>query len=168
MSTDARPDISQLQDMADPAPVVSYFPQTWGWLALAVLLAVLLAGWLLMRRRRRERERYRREALQRLDELARDLGSAETRLAALRELPELLKRVALSMPQGPAVERLGGAEWQAFLQRHAGTALPADFAQRMSLLSYAPAERVQAIPDKEVQVLLDSTRHWIEAHHVAV
>ncbi|MNZ36145.1 hypothetical protein D3C78_535580 [compost metagenome] len=162
------PDVSQLKDMADPAPVVSYFPQTWGWLVLALLLTVLLAGWLLMRRRRWLRELYRREALQRLDELTVDLGNPQTRLRALRELPELLKRVALSMPRAPAAERLSGAEWQEFLQRHASAPLPADFAQRLALLSYAPAERVEALADSDVQVLLGSTRKWIEAHHVAV
>ncbi|MBO3273842.1 DUF4381 domain-containing protein [Pseudomonas schmalbachii] len=163
----ARPDISQLQELPLPPPVVSYVPQTWGWLVLALLLLVLLAAWLVMRRLRWQRERYRREALRRLDQLAQDLGDPERRLRALRELPELLKRVALSTPQAPAVERLGGAEWQAFLQRHGGAPLPADFARQLALLAYAPGERVLALADSEVQALLGTTRKWIEAHHVA-
>jgi hypothetical protein len=87
------PSIEQLKEMALPAPV-SYAPQTWGWW---VLLAVLMAAVLLVGARRYwqwRRDRYRREALVRLAELQ----SSDDQISALRELPELLKRVALSMP----------------------------------------------------------------------
>jgi hypothetical protein len=87
------PSIDQLKELALPAPV-SYAPQTWGWwLLLAVLvLAALLLG--LRRYWQWRRDRYRREALARLAQLR---GRSDD-LNALRELPELLKRVALSMP----------------------------------------------------------------------
>ncbi|WP_309676342.1 DUF4381 domain-containing protein [Pseudomonas sp.] len=87
------PSIEQLKEIALPAPV-SYAPQTWGWW---VLLAVLIAAVLLVGARRYwqwRRDRYRREALVRLAELQ----NSDDQLNALRELPELLKRVALSMP----------------------------------------------------------------------
>ncbi|WP_223557501.1 DUF4381 domain-containing protein, partial [Pseudomonas sp. BF-B-18] len=87
------PSIEQLKEMALPAPV-SYAPQTWGWW---VLLAVLMAAVLVVGARRFwqwRRDRYRREALVRLAELQ----SSDDQISALRELPELLKRVALSMP----------------------------------------------------------------------
>jgi hypothetical protein len=87
------PSIEQLKEMALPAPV-SYAPQTWGWW---VLLAVLMGAVLLVGARRYwqwRRDRYRREALVRLAELQ----SSDDQISALRELPELLKRVALSMP----------------------------------------------------------------------
>ncbi|MBI3908145.1 MULTISPECIES: DUF4381 domain-containing protein [unclassified Pseudomonas] len=89
----AIPSIDQLKEMALPAPV-SYAPQTWGWWALLALLIVTL---LVMGARRYwqwRRDRYRREALVRLEELQQRSND----LSALRELPELLKRVALSMP----------------------------------------------------------------------
>jgi hypothetical protein len=87
------PSIEQLKEIALPAPV-SYAPQTWGWW---VLLAVLIGAVLLVGARRYwqwQRDRYRREALVRLAELQ----NSDDQLQALRELPELLKRVALSMP----------------------------------------------------------------------
>ncbi|MHC8320583.1 DUF4381 domain-containing protein [Pseudomonas sp. GB2N2] len=87
------PSIEQLKEIALPAPV-SYAPQTWGWW---VLLAVLIGAVVLVAARRAwqwRRDRYRREALVRLGELQ----SSDDQLSALRELPELLKRVALSMP----------------------------------------------------------------------
>jgi hypothetical protein len=87
------PSIDQLKEIALPAPV-SYAPQTWGWWVLFGLLVVAV---LLISARRYwqwRRDRYRREARVRLAELQ----ASDNQLDALRELPELLKRVALSMP----------------------------------------------------------------------
>ncbi|MGE8150353.1 DUF4381 domain-containing protein [Pseudomonas vancouverensis] len=92
------PSIDQLKEMALPTPV-SYAPQTWGWWAL---LAIFVLAVLLVSARRYwqwRRDRYRREALALLAELQQRSND----LAALRELPELLKRVALSMPPSSSV-----------------------------------------------------------------
>lgn len=92
------PSIEQLKELGLPAPV-SYAPQTWGWwvlLGALILLTLIIA----MRRYRQwRRDAYRREGLERLAQLR----SRSEDLNALRELPELLKRVALSMPtQSPS------------------------------------------------------------------
>jgi hypothetical protein len=87
------PGIEQLKELALPAPI-SYAPQTWGWwllLGLLVMTASIIAA---RRYRQWHRDRYRREALVRLAQLQKRSDD----LNALRELPELLKRVALSMP----------------------------------------------------------------------
>ncbi|MGF6200347.1 DUF4381 domain-containing protein [Pseudomonas laurylsulfatiphila] len=89
----AIPSIDQLKEMALPVPV-SYAPQTWGWWALLTLLVLSLLLASARRYRQWRRDRYRREALARLAELQQRSND----LNALRELPELLKRVALSMP----------------------------------------------------------------------
>ncbi|MBV7525637.1 MULTISPECIES: DUF4381 domain-containing protein [Pseudomonas] len=94
----AIPSIDQLKEMALPAPV-SYAPQTWGWWALLALLIVTLGVTGARRYRQWRRDRYRREALVRLEELQQRSND----LNALRELPELLKRVALSMPYASPV-----------------------------------------------------------------
>lgn len=168
MTTAAVPSIDQMRELALPAPAVSYWPQTWGWLAVLIIVLVLLIAWGIRRYLRWRRDLYRREALARLDELAQSLEHPEQRLPALRELPQLLKRVALSMPAAEPVARLGGVEWQAFLQRHSAAPLPDDFAQRLVLLAYAPEERVRSLGEGEVRTLLSESRRWIEAHHVAV
>ncbi|MFJ2689290.1 DUF4381 domain-containing protein [Pseudomonas sp. NPDC087336] len=87
------PSIEQLKEIALPVPV-SYAPQTWGWwmLLAVVVVAVVLLG--LRRYRQWRRDLYRREALQRLAQLQKRSDD----LNALRELPELLKRTAISMP----------------------------------------------------------------------
>ncbi|MBF6036259.1 DUF4381 domain-containing protein [Pseudomonas sp. P155] len=87
------PSIEQLKELGLPEPV-SYAPQTWGWWVLLALLilAALLIG--IRRYLQWRRDAYRREGLARLAQLR----SRSDDLNALRELPELLKRVALSMP----------------------------------------------------------------------
>ncbi|MGY2343231.1 DUF4381 domain-containing protein, partial [Pseudomonas sp. SDO5532_S415] len=87
------PSIEQLKEIALPAPV-SYAPQTWGWWVLLGLLG--LTALIIAARRywQWRRDRYRREALVRLAQLQQRSDD----LSALRELPELLKRTALSMP----------------------------------------------------------------------
>lgn len=168
MTAAAAPSIDQLKELALPVPPYNYFPQTWGWLALLLAVLAVALVWGAIKWRRWQRDRYRREALARLDTLVRALEDAGQRLAALRELPELLKRVALSMPDAPPVERLGGWQWQAFLAERAPAPLPEGFAASLFTVAYAPDARVLAIPDTDVRSLFATTRHWIEAHHVAV
>jgi hypothetical protein len=148
------PSIEQLQELGLPAPV-SYWPQTWGWavvLGLVVLALLVLAvrNWLHWRR-----DAYRREAVARLDALT-----------DLRELPELLKRVALSMSlpaqEHASIPTLTGADWQAFLQRHAGAPIPEDLSQQLADLAYAAP-----LPDAQHTQLLAQCKAWVEQHHVA-
>ncbi|WP_433740783.1 DUF4381 domain-containing protein [Pseudomonas putida] len=92
------PSIDQLKEIALPAPV-SYAPQTWGWWALLGLLVVTALIIAARRYWQWRRDRYRREALVRLAQLQKRSDD----LSALRELPELLKRTAISMPATPSV-----------------------------------------------------------------
>ncbi|MCU0093764.1 DUF4381 domain-containing protein [Pseudomonas koreensis] len=156
------PDIGQLKELGLPAPV-SYAPQTWGWwVLLAVLvLAALLIG--VRRYRQWRRDQYRREALVRLAQLR----ERSDDLNALRELPELLKRVALSMPASTSVAALSEEDWQRFLQQHSKKPLPADFSQQLAQLAYAPDDILRALPAPQRLALFDTCQHWVERHHVA-
>ncbi|MCY1296712.1 hypothetical protein D9M68_553180 [compost metagenome] len=167
MTTPA-PAIDQLKELPLPPFPTGYVPQTWGWLVLLLVLLAAAAIWGWRRWRRWREDRYRREALARLAELDRALADQVQCLPALRELPELLKRVALSMPGEPAVAGLDGARWQAFLAAHAPTPLPDDFAARLATIAYASDAQVRAMPEAEVRALLGACRQWIEGHHVAV
>lgn len=161
------PSIDQLQELAAPPATVSYWPQTWAWALLALLLLLAAATWALWRYRRWRRDRYRREALALLDELGAAAKDPSNRLTALRQLPALIKRVALSMPDGAASAPLGGADWQAFLQQHSTLALPADLDRHLAVLAYAPDASIQGMSEQDAQALLAACRQWIEVHHVA-
>ncbi|WP_137805526.1 DUF4381 domain-containing protein [Pseudomonas sp. G(2018)] len=157
------PSIEQLKEIALPAPV-SYAPQTWGWWVLLGLLA--LTALIIAARRywQWRRDRYRREALVRLAQLQQRSDD----LSALRELPELLKRTALSMHNtNHPVGALGGMDWQDFLQAHIAPPLPADFSQQLALLAYASDAVLQALPPEQRQQLFATCKTWVEHHHVA-
>ncbi|WP_243055227.1 DUF4381 domain-containing protein [Pseudomonas sp. BP01] len=164
MNSTEVPAIDQLQELAPGAPPFSYVPQTWGWAVVVGLLALGVLVWAVLRWRRWQRDRYRREALARLTWL--EQQHAEHR-AVLRELPELIKRVALSMPSAPAVAALSGPQWQVFLQQHAVQPLPAHLAMQLRMLAYGPDTQLMALPGAEVQALLATCRRWI-SDHVAV
>lgn len=161
------PSIDQLQELPAPPPEVSYWPQTWAWAVLAVLVLLAVAAWAAWRYRKWQRDRYRREALLLLDDLSAALEDPARRLAALRQLPALVKRVALSMPGAEAPAPLGGGAWQAYLQSRSTVTLPADLDQHLALLAYAPDARVQALCEQDVKALLAACRKWVEVHHVA-
>lgn len=153
-----RPSIDQLQEIALPdAP--AYAPNTWGWAALGGVLLALLLAWALWRLRRWQQNRYRREALQQLQRIE---AAAANDPLALRELPELLKRTALSWPTPAPVQALRGSAWQAFLQAHSSAPLPADFSAQLAGLAYAPVHDWH-----DTRALLQHCRHWLEHHHVA-
>lgn len=161
------PGIDQLRELALPAPATSYWPQTWGWLAL-LLVVLALAGTGYWRHRQRwQRGRYRREALVRLAQLRLLMDDPARREGALREVPELLKRVALSTPGGDACAALQGERWQVFLQRHGAQPLPPELARQLAFLAYAPPQRVADLTAEQRQQLLGICQQWIEAHHVA-
>lgn len=156
--------LEQLRELPLPAPI-PYYPQTWGWLLLAGLLSAALLCLAALRYRRWRRAAYRREAVVRLAALERALPHQR---AVLRELPELLKRVALSMPGGASAGALSGPGWQALLQRHCAERLPADFADRLGLLAYAPDAYLEGLDPAHCAELLDHSRRWVESHRVAV
>ncbi|OEO27637.1 hypothetical protein AX279_00540 [Pseudomonas sp. J237] len=165
MSNDS-PLISQLIELPLPEPI-SYLPQTWGWLALLALIGAVALIYAWRRVQRWRRNRYRREALQQWQQLNQQAQSSDPTqaVAALRELPELLKRTALSMPGNPPVAELSGARWQAFLAKTSAQPLPENFATQLALLSYAPAAKLEQL---DAQQLLATSRHWLETHNVAV
>ncbi|MFR0687912.1 DUF4381 domain-containing protein [Enterobacterales bacterium AE_CKDN230030158-1A_HGKHYDSX7] len=161
------PSIDQLKELPPPPPLAGYWPQTWGWLVLALVLLAIAGAWACWRHRRWRRDAYRREALARLDELGRSLDDPQQRLRALRQLPQLVKRVALSMPAGEKAAPLGGEAWLAYLQQRSSTSLPANLDQQLELLAYAPDARVAVLEEGEARALLVACRQWVEVHHVA-
>lgn len=87
------PNIDQLKELGLPA-LISYVPQTWGWWGVLAVLMVAVIAICAHQILQWRRNRYRREALEKLAQLR----THNEEMSSLCELPELLKRVALSMP----------------------------------------------------------------------
>jgi len=168
MTINEAPDIGRLQELPLSSPTFSYLPQTWGWAVLAALALAVIALFYLRRRLRWQRDRYRRQALISLAVIEQQFEDPLRRVAALREVPGLVKRVALSIQGEESVASLRGEQWQVFLQRHASLPIPNDLALQLAELAYQPSERLAALKTEQLRELLNVCRQWIEAHHVAV
>lgn len=155
--------IAELRQLPLPEPV-SYFPATWGWLALLAALAIVAlgSGWWLARRWRRQR--YRRCALRQLAEIER---AAVSDRAALAALPPLLKRVALSAAGGGRAAPLSGEQWDAYLRSTGGRDFPPGTGCLLEVLAYAGPRQLGELREAEVAQLLLASRRWTEGHHVA-
>jgi len=157
MSADL-PGLDQLRELPLPAPV-SYWPQTWGWAVLALVLLALGLYALVAWTRRRRRNLYRRQALV---ELARIRGEVTRQALAARQLPDLLKRTSLAA-QSSGISRQGIAN------RRSDVALPfpEESGRLLATLAYAPDAALRELDPAVLVQLFDASRRWIEEHHVA-
>jgi hypothetical protein len=152
--------LKSLNDIVVPPPV-SYMPQTWGWAALAVIFAVLLALGLWRWIRRWQANRYRREALAELKALSEHSMIQGGPARFDQELAELLKRTALAAWPRQDVAGLSGSDWAAFLKRHGtgGDALAGLVDEREYRSDNTPTTDERAR-------MVEAARRWIEDHHV--
>jgi Ca-activated chloride channel family protein len=139
---------------------VGLWPETWAsrFATVLVLLATLVALWLIVRRRRANR--YRREALA---ELARVERTGAAPGEVLTRISLLLRRTALAAFPREEVAPLTGAAWLAFLDRTSGSRQFSEGDGRP--LASGP---YRAVPpaDAEVRSLFVLARRWIGGHHV--
>lgn len=155
-----------LADIVVPAPV-AWTPQTWGWAALAVLLMVLMAWALWALRQQRQANRYRVEALAALDELSAAVAQIDRRAMALITIGELVKRTALTAFPREDVARLSGAEWVAFLNRHAPSSLAPSAVALFDDLEYRGPDALRAMAPQDASAVIDAARVWIRGHRVS-
>lgn len=146
--------IRGIEEVVAPAPV-SWLPTTIGWKVLAVC-GLALAVWIGLRGLRRwQRNRYRRDAIKQLDNLA-DRPSDER----LSGIAVLLKSTALTAWPRCEVAPLHGEPWVAWLEE-AG----AGFSQSSrSLLSRGQYLRPAAEDPRELETLSSEAAAWIRTH----
>jgi hypothetical protein len=142
-----------LKELAHP-DAIPFFPQTAGWLVVAVVLLAVFA-WLAWRARKRWlKNAYRREALKSIDAMR-----ADTSGAAL--LPFVLRRSALAAYDRRDVAGLRGSEWTGWLNDTAGRELfTADAALTFDRLAYSR----EALSPADIEPLLAASRDWVRLH----
>ena len=140
---------------------IDWWPQTAGWLWLGAGLLAWLAyrGWQALRRW--YRDRYRREAIARLQALA----AAPPGQSLVGELNRLLKLTALAAFPREQVARLSGEEWVQFLNRQCpGAPFSARHCELLARAAYDTA--VEPGPQDSSQ-LLAATMVWLRQHERA-
>jgi hypothetical protein len=148
--------LGDIVEVVSPADV-SYLPQTAAWAWLGALLLALLLRFCWRRLRRWYRNRYRREAVARLSQLARDTD----RDSWLVELNKLLKLTALAAFSHEQVARLSGEEWVDFLNGHCAS--PPFSAKQRSLLATGVYSSV-TLADTTREQLLSACLYWVRHH----
>ena len=155
--------LSNLEDIIVPE-AIPWWPPAPGWYAFAALavIAVALTAFLLVRRWRATA--YRRAALESLSDIEARLSTGAEGREPLRDVPVLLKRVALASFTRADVAALSGDDWLAFLDRSSGGR---DFVHGrgrvIPRLAYDPGV-LEALDESEVDGLLADSRRWIVTH----
>jgi hypothetical protein len=165
-----------LHDIVLPEPV-SWMPQTGGWLALLAIVLVVVAWAAWAGLRRRHANRYRRQALERLDRIEQALADPQARAAALTELPVLLKQTALACRPRSEVASLTGDPWLRFLDAsYGGSGFTDGPGRLLPVLAYQarPGRGVEeseplGVEEASEQIpdLLHLVRHWILRHRAS-
>ncbi len=154
--------VRSLKDIVVLAPV-SWMPQTWGWLIVALVLLLAILFWCALAYRRWRKNAYRREALKHLEAIEVAVRDADKRARALRDLGELLKRTALAAWPREDVAATSGPAWAAFLVAHGDIRNHEAFQRFFDDLEYRAGTVVSTEAADE---LVRDARRWIEGHHV--
>ena len=140
-----------------PPEAVSWLPQTSGWLWLGAALLAVLAHYGWQRLRHWYRNRYRKEAVARLAQLAGTDSSGNL----VAEVNRLLKLTALAAFSREQVASLSGEAWVDFLNRQCAT--PPFSAEQGQLLAVG-AYTHQTLDRSSGQQLIAACLSWVRDH----
>jgi len=153
--------LQNLNDIVAPGPV-AWWPLAPGWYLLLSAGAVVLAVLALRYWRRWRSNAYRRQALRELSSIRGGVSGAGP-----GQLPELLKRAALSAWRREEVASLSGSAWHRFLDQSAGVELFCSGAgDTLDRLSYAGSDTFDA-KDPEMARLFEAAETWLKRHQPA-
>lgn len=161
--------LQNLHDIIMPQPV-PWWPPAPGWYVICgiILLALTWILWRLVARWRSNA--YRRISLKELGRIRSTIRSDQPDQSGqpesfLRELPELVKRTALSVWPREKVASLTGSEWLFFLDQTGSTNLFTKGDGRLlSELGYAKKQKLSHLSNEQIASLLNITEKWIRKH----
>jgi len=159
--------LENLFDIVVPPPV-PWWPPAPGWFVLGGVLLVLVfwGAWRAWRRWRAAA--YRRAALAEWRQLKTHAADPGHREAALRQLPELVKRTALAAFPREAVASLSGTEWLRFLDRTGHTDAFTHGRGRLLPELACDPQLAPRLDTAAVEDLFRTVRRWIRGHSTAV
>ncbi|NOR13950.1 MAG: DUF4381 family protein [Candidatus Aminicenantes bacterium] len=160
----ADPQLEGLIEIALPQ-AISYKPETIGWLILFSLIITLLV-WIVYRRYRHiKANRYRRWALEKLQDIERILRQNLGLEKALAEIPVLVKQTALHCFPREKIASLSGENWLRFLDAsYGGTDFTDGPGQILEQTAYQPSKRLEQYKEEEIHDLIHIVRKWIKKH----
>ena len=156
--------LQNLHDILIPYPV-PFWPPAPGWYVLGavVVIGIVWVTWRWFQSWRANR--YRREALAELDRLEISVQDDFSREAALRGLPELVKRTALAGLRRDHVASLSGKAWLEFLDQTGSTdAFTQGPGSLLLDFSYQTPSALERISEKQIKELVSLIRKWIKTH----
>ena len=143
-----------MHELVMPEPV-SRMPEGSGWWVLLAWLAMVVTISVRALINRRRRNRYRREAMARLEQIAASAGDDPS--AAAAQIAVLLKQAALAAYPRADVASLYGEDWARFLNESASNdPLVEEASMRLATASYRP--------DADGRELVSPARRWIRIH----
>lgn len=160
--------LEPVHDIVLPSQV-SWAPHTAGWWGvLALLLAASVYAAVRVRQHHRA-NRYRRLALGELARLERELEQPASRKLALRELPVLVKRTALSRWPRSKIASLSGEAWLGALdESYGGDGFRRGPGRLLPMLAYSTLSALDSVTAEDATALVDLVRNWIRSHRVRV
>jgi len=141
-----------------PAAEIDWLPQTWGWYVLAVIIGFGMLRWLYRSLRQWLRNRYRREALRRLDSIA---SQSPLSLTAINVLIKTTAMVATSRQE---VASLTGDAWVNWLRTRVSPKPDLDILHTYLTDTMYTGSVVMNQSDPNVKILLAAVRWWILNH----
>ena len=144
-----------LKDIHLP-PAVAIWPPALGWWIVAVVLLLIVVFCGMWISRRFERRKPKTEALRLLNNLQNQQNNTDESLEILRDLSQLLRRVALTFCADENAASLHGSEWLEFLDR---TGKTTEFTQGAGQVF--GKELYQQNPEIEIDVLFPIVKKWI-------
>ena len=150
-----------LKDLSEtPLPeAISWWPQTLGWQIVVGFTLIDLMKWGYQRYRRYKRNYYRREAITWLTQLPHDHPDV---LTDYRQLPTLLRSVALKAYDRRLITQLSGQDWVDWLNRQCQSpCFSAQSAQLLHQLAYGASPSFTTV---EIQQLCREMTLWCAVH----
>jgi len=157
--------LQNLHDIIIPGPV-PWWPPAPGWYVTGGII-FLLFTWISWRFYTRWRSNeYRRLSIKELGRIRSNIQSDQSE-SSLRELPELVKRTALSVWPREQVASLTGSEWLRFLDQTGNTdVFTKGDGRLLAELGYAKKQKLTSLSDEQIGSLLRITEKWIREHRI--